>query len=567
MNKKKITGLILLMSIALAGIIAVQWLWIHNAMKIKEEQFSARVNDAMQDVVKKLEKTEKAIFIAQNMTRNTRKQPPNEKIKKTQPVKRVKKSDTSDRQIIIINGVEIPAFDNYFDLKFEFPNPDRLDSLLKETWKFSYQSSVWTDSLFFSHDVFQLPPPDIFPQNHINADSIFFRHHILYDEKIRQNEERQKMEEESDGLEEVFHEMAIEMQSIEKPLHERINQTLLDSLLKVNLKNRDITESFEFAVIENPADTVLNIKSAGFLPEYRQTIYRSMLFPNDVFSQPSFLLVHFQPHQKQILMSMGFHLLGSTIFTIIILITFIITMLVILRQKKMSEIKSDFINNMTHEFKTPIATISLAADSITNARVIDSPDMIRYFTGIIKEENKRMNSQVENVLQMSLLDKRDFRFIIQETDIHELIRRAVNNIGLQIEKKDGKIETELNAVQWMINTDEHHLMNVLNNLLDNANKYSVEQPQIKVITINTPTGILITVQDNGIGISKEEQYRIFDKFYRVHTGDVHNVKGFGLGLSYVKAVIQALGGKVFVKSEVGKGSSFSVELPLKSVEG
>lgn len=263
---------------------------------------------------------------------------------------------------------------------------------------------------------------------------------------------------------------------------------------------------------------------------------------------------------------MGLHLMGSTIFTLIILITFIITMSIILRQKKMSEIKSDFINNMTHEFKTPIATISLAADSITNAKVIDSPDMIRYFTEIIKEENKRMNSQVENVLQMSLIDKRDFRFLIQETDIHDIIRRAVNNIGLQIEKREGNIETVLNAEQSMVLTDEHHFMNVLNNLLDNANKYSVEQPIIKIITENTPSGILIIVEDHGIGISKEEQFRIFDKFYRVHTGNIHNIKGFGLGLSYVKAVIQALGGKISLKSEVGKGSSFMIELPFKTFE-
>lgn len=597
MNRRKITGLIILMSIALAGIIAVQWLWIHNSMKIREEQFYARVNEAMQDVIRKLEKTERAIFIAQNISKKTtkpvkvtvktgRENPPS--------VKRVK-TDTIHRDVLIINGIEIPQYTQYYDFSFSFPDPVILDSLLRTTWQHSYRSFSLVDSLLLSQRFITPETPDFFPEPFIFHDTNWFsipkhnRERNKFDmqkqkyieQKQKYDEQKQRYDEqkqnsiteeqanaatESDKLQSVFEEMAIEMQQIDKPLKERISQTLLDSLLRVNLKNRNITEPFEYAVLENPADSAFTLSSEGFRPEYKNTVYRAMLFPNDVLSNPSVLLLHFNPNRTQLFKSMGIHLLGSTVFTLIILMTFIITLVIILRQKKMSEIKSDFINNMTHEFKTPIATISLAADSITNPKVIESPDMIRYFTDIIREENKRMNSQVENVLQMSLIDKRDFRFLIQDAEIHELIRRAVNHIGLQVEKRGGRIETALEAANSVIPTDEHHLMNVLNNLLDNANKYSLEEPLIRVSTQDIPSGILITVEDHGIGISREEQFRVFDKFYRVHTGNIHNVKGFGLGLSYVKAVIQALGGKISLKSETGKGSSFSIELPLHHEE-
>jgi signal transduction histidine kinase len=218
---------------------------------------------------------------------------------------------------------------------------------------------------------------------------------------------------------------------------------------------------------------------------------------------------------------------------------------------------------MTHEFKTPIATISLAADSINNPKVLDFPEKVKYFTNIIKEENRRMNAQVENVLQMSLIDKRDFDLRVTELDVNEIIGRAAKNIRLQLERKDGAIALDLNAQNPLIESDENHLYNVITNLLDNAIKYSPEKPNIKVGTENTNDGIKIWVEDNGIGISNEAQQKIFDKFFRVTTGNIHNVKGFGLGLSYVKAIVLAFKGKIAVQSEPGKGSRFEVFLPFK----
>ena len=225
--------------------------------------------------------------------------------------------------------------------------------------------------------------------------------------------------------------------------------------------------------------------------------------------------------------------------------------------------KTDFINNMTHEFKTPIATISLATDSITSPMIINSPDKIKRFVDIIRQENRRMNSQVERVLQMALIDKKDFQINLEELNIHDVIQQAVDNFSLQIEKREGSIITHLDAERPIIEGDATHITSVIHNLLDNANKYSPEKPQVTVSTRNVPMGVEITVTDRGVGISKEARKNIFDKFYRVSTGNIHDVKGFGLGLSYVKAIITAHKGLIDVKSETGKGSSFILTLPMQ----
>jgi two-component system phosphate regulon sensor histidine kinase PhoR len=224
--------------------------------------------------------------------------------------------------------------------------------------------------------------------------------------------------------------------------------------------------------------------------------------------------------------------------------------------------KTDFINNMTHEFKTPIATISLATDSISSPLIVNHPDKIKRFVDIIRQENRRMNSQVERVLQIAQLDKKDFQLRLADVNLHDLIRQAVDNFSLQIENREGTLTLDLQATRPVISGDATHLASVVHNLLDNANKYSPEKPDITIRTRNVPNGVAITVEDNGVGISKETRKHIFDKFYRVHTGNVHDVKGFGLGLSYVKAIVTAHKGFVDVHSELGKGSAFTLTFPF-----
>src|SRR6185436_7188185 len=253
------------------------------------------------------------------------------------------------------------------------------------------------------------------------------------------------------------------------------------------------------------------------------------------------------------------------IFTLIIFAAFYLTVNALLRQKKLSEIKNDFINNMTHEFKTPLATISLAVDAMKNEKVLSDKEKMNYFSSIIKEENQRMNRQVETILKAALLDKQEVNLLLKPTHVHEVIKVIADNFTLQLNDKRGKVEMDLDATNDLIDADEVHFPNLINNLVDNSVKYSKDNvpPEIKISTVANGKNMTIRLEDNGIGMTKETVKRIFEKFYRAHTGNVHNVKGFGLGLSYVKTMVDAHGGNIKVDSMPGKGSTFTLELPLR----
>ena len=255
------------------------------------------------------------------------------------------------------------------------------------------------------------------------------------------------------------------------------------------------------------------------------------------------------------------------LFTIIIFAAFFLTVNTMLRQKKLSEIKNDFINNMTHEFKTPLATISLAVDAMRNDKVLSNRDKMGYFSSIIKEENQRMNRQVETILKAALLDKQEVDLMLKPTHVHEIIKEVAGNFHLQLEEKKGKIELELLAENDFIDADEVHFPNLINNLVDNSVKYSKADmpPEIKISTFSNGKNITIRVEDNGIGMSRETVKKIFEKFYRAHTGNIHNVKGFGLGLSYVKTMVESHKGEIKVESLLGKGSIFTIEFPLRKI--
>jgi two-component system phosphate regulon sensor histidine kinase PhoR len=234
----------------------------------------------------------------------------------------------------------------------------------------------------------------------------------------------------------------------------------------------------------------------------------------------------------------------------------------IISQKKINEMKSDFINNMTHEFKTPIATISLAADTIANQKIIKDEDKVRHFVGLIKKENDRMNRQVENILQISTLEKREMDFSFEAMDLHEVIHHGIETISIQVHDRGGIIKTSLDAENSVVTGDREHLRNLVHNLLDNANKYCEGTPDIKVLTRNNNYGIFLVVEDNGIGMTKAVQSKIFERFYRQTSGNIHNVKGFGLGLNYVKSIVDAHNGTISVESEPGCGSRFTVFIPF-----
>jgi two-component system phosphate regulon sensor histidine kinase PhoR len=258
-------------------------------------------------------------------------------------------------------------------------------------------------------------------------------------------------------------------------------------------------------------------------------------------------------------------ILVAILFTLGIVSAFYLTVSTMIRQKKLSEIKNDFINNMTHEFKTPIATISLAVDAIKNEKVQKDAQKLGYFSSIIKEENQRMNRQVETILKSALMDRQEVQLNLKPLHVHEIIRDVADNFILRLQEKQGMLETELSATDDLIEGDEVHISNLVTNLMDNAVKYSKDNvpPIIRLVTSSNNKKFIIRIEDNGIGMSRETVKRIFEKFYRAHTGNIHNVKGFGLGLSYVKNVVEAHEGAIKVESTLGKGSCFTIELPLK----
>lgn len=328
--------------------------------------------------------------------------------------------------------------------------------------------------------------------------------------------------------------------------------------------------TFEFAITQNSlmGDEV---QSDNFYRYYVDSLHNTQHVIQLVAASGSNLenlsreefLVVIVPHQRTIVLKeLTWFILGAILFTIIITAAFFITIRTLLKQKKLSEIKSDFINNMTHEFKTPLATISLAVDALKNDKVSGNKEKMDYFTGIIKEENKRMNKQVETILQAALLDKQEVQLNLKKLPAHDMINSALNNISLPLQEKNGKIDVHLEATNDLIMADEVHFTNIINNLLDNAVKYSKENLHIKLHTSNQGKYLRIKIEDNGIGMNKETLSRIFEKFYRAHTGNIHNVKGFGLGLSYVKTMVDAHKGTIKADSTPGKGSCFMIAIPL-----
>lgn len=366
----------------------------------------------------------------------------------------------------------------------------------------------------------------------------------------------------------------------DKNLENRIKINYLDMVLKEELAIRGINnqipsyryhygiygfEKESFVILDGELFNYEKEKE-NVLPEYINTgevntAYKVNVFPRER-PVPGELRIFFPNKNAIILRSLGKTLLATLFFAGIILICFGYTLFIIFTQKKLSEMKTDFINNMTHEFKTPIATISLAVDSLNNPVVLKNEEKILRFSRIIKQENIRMHKQVEKVLQMALLDKKDFNLKLSSVNMHDLIIAAIENISLQVEAREGSVKGFLNASEAVVKGDQTHLSNIINNLLDNANKYSHLKPHITVFTRNVDKGLEIIVKDEGIGLSREVRKYIFDKFYRVPTGNIHNVKGFGLGLSYVKTMVEAHKGKIDVRSELGKGSSFILYFPF-----
>ncbi|TDQ09297.1 two-component system phosphate regulon sensor histidine kinase PhoR [Pedobacter metabolipauper] len=357
-----------------------------------------------------------------------------------------------------------------------------------------------------------------------------------------------------------------EMRQVNVPISRRISKDDLDTLIKKELLNRNINLSYNFWLKLANKDSLLYQKVSNHamdvLPE---NTYKTLLFSNDIFRDPGMLFVDFPEKKSLILSNMWATVASSAGLLLVLMFIFSYTIYAILKQKKISEMKTDFINNMTHEFKTPVATIMIASEALRDPEIVEDKNRIRRLAGIIYDENVRLGNHIERVLSIARLEKKELKLEQSEVDMNDLIAAVVDSMGLQLQKRNAVLDLNLNAAEPVVSGDELHLSNVIYNLIDNANKYSKEIPKITINTRNTAKHLIIEITDEGIGMTKEHTKRIFDQFYRVPTGNLHDVKGFGLGLNYVQDIVTQMHGTIKVRSEKDKGTTFEISLPLTKI--
>ena len=546
MKKNRIRWIIALMSVALIGIICLQVYWISHDIHLKEQQFEQTVNQAMNAIVDRIETQE--AFSIMNKKLVAYADPSHITNILVHDSELITPITISDTDIVIPSFTEdyegppplLDDLDNA-DINIEFHRPGSNQTILR----YHHKNFFHTDSV---------------SSHRVRTSEVTRIYNDSAEITIRRSEEKLKAKVEK--MNQLMAEWAREFVGNEQNIKERLTSCELDTIISNELRNRGIGLGYDYCVMNNDSNKMLMCSCPERDSEALQkSKFRTQLFPNDLFSKPNFLVISFPNSITYVLSSMWLMLAGSSVFTLIILFVFMYTIQVIIRQKKLSDIKSDFINNMTHEFKTPIATISLAADSLKNPKVISDPEKMDYFTRIIREENKRMNAQVEHVLQMAQIEKGELQLRKEDLNLHEIIQQAVDLIRIQVESREGTLTAALHSTLPVVKADSLHLSNVIFNLLDNANKYSPGQPVINISTEDVRDGVLVKVKDSGMGMTRDTLKKIFEKFYRVPTGNIHNIKGFGLGLSYVKAIVEQHHGWIDVKSEPGKGSTFEFFIP------
>ena len=525
MNKLFFRLLIVLMSLSLIGIILVQVYWFDSSFKNNDEQFRFHVQQAIGNVSNKLQKQEAYSFYDKyNRYKDSTGKAPQKK--DLLEFYYVQKNTRTNETIIYSNSIiaeDYSISSSIFNKK--------IDSV-----KLKNFSTKRTTEVFNSNAI----------------DNSSLQNNLIPDSKTQKSGSLDVLD--NAQFEIFFKDIAAVM-----PIEERISKESIRKLLSNELNVFGIKTPFEFGIYSNGLAT--KIKSEKFKFDKNSTYTIPILTDNEGSNNYQ-LLVSF-PHKKKFLFS---ELLGITVlsivFTLVIVIAYSSALNQLIRQRQISEIKTDFINNMTHEFKTPIATINLALDAIKNPKIIDDKEKLHRYLQMIRDENKRMHAQVENVLRISKLEKRELDINKESNNIHEIIDEAIEHVNLIIEDRQGSITTHFDANRTTVLLNDVHFTNVLVNILDNAIKYSPEIPVIDIYTENVKDFVIIKIKDQGAGMSKVAQKRIFEKFYREHTGDLHNVKGHGLGLAYVKRIAEDHNGEVYVESEKGKGSIFIIKLPL-----
>lgn len=561
------------MSVSLVGIIIVQALWISHAIKTERAAFDRTVYDALKRGVDNLEQDQIFMFM-------------NEKIDLPEPPdyqyhsefeEYIYRNDYHIDSIFTVHTHEIsvadPNISYYSTITATNGNGSSAVIVFNDSGNVNIQrkvkrpSNIKFKTKFFDAEqldeilnLAELTESGIEIQ--LYNDLLILENQMDSIQRIvlREVEKGKVVTEKLSKFQEGIDKWVVEYQFEDKRYEYLSHIGDIDNIISEALINNGIKLDFNFQLIKKDKDSTKVIKSMPDTSLVMPYKYQTELYPTDYFRTGTYITLDFPDLNQFIYRSVALLIIGSLVFTIIILITFGFTLYYIQKQKKISEIKSDFINNMTHEFKTPIATISLASSAIESPKVMGNSEKISYYIDIIKKENKRMNSQVERVLQMAQLDNQDFNLNLQKINVHEIIENVANILSIRSKDKGGRIITSLKASCYNIAVDEVHFANILNNLIDNALKYNNNPPEILLETSIRNSKFVLEVSDNGLGMSKEVQKHVFDKFYRKPSGNIHNIKGFGLGLSYVKAIVEAHGGEVSVDSELGNGSKFTILL-------
>ncbi|MCD8386549.1 MAG: HAMP domain-containing histidine kinase [Bacteroidales bacterium] len=507
MKKSTIWILTILMALAFAGLLSMQVFYMHSMVKMRYEQFASAVRQSLYGVSQRLVREETRYFLDESVSQ---------------------------------------VSSSSFYSPYMSESKPQLGGL-----KFSFTTSSGLEA-----DLTIKGNPKEITRIQSNSD-LASRHYQSVRDEVRDRYMQQK-----GIMDEVI--VNIISQSTTRPISERADSATVAHLLRQELDTMGVKLPFEFAVV-NRAGTI-QYRTAGYSTSVgdRDNMFVQVLFPQDPFEKLTFLKVYFPTKNDYIFSSVSF-MYPTIAFTVILLVVFVVTIVLAFRQKRLSEMKNDFINNMTHEFKTPISSISLAAQMLNDQSVRKSPAMLQQISTVINDETKRLRFQVEKVLQMSMFDRQKATLKLEEVDANSEIYNIVNTFKLKVEKYGGKITAQLDAMDAIVNVDPMHFTNVIFNLLDNAVKYRREDvPLDLVVSTRDLSGerLQITVSDNGIGIRKDDLKKIFEKFYRVSTGNRHDVKGFGLGLAYVRKMVTELGGEITVESELNVGTKFIIILPL-----
>ncbi len=538
MNKKLVAALIVVMTMVLTGMVFIQIYWIKSGIALREQQFDQNVGDALNKVAQKIERQDAASFIFEGFTAGTQ-YDQNFDHKMRQLQNRVNRSFEAQFQPLIRQIESYKSLSLADKDSFNAPLEVNLDTsliIIDSSKKGSYTGTI------------TVQVADSTCQIQIAAGN---------SEQLMKsvNEQMKILNQRKNLVSDIF----FQFMSNERPIHDRIPREKMEGVIKEALESEGIEAPFEFVVTTQFGEAIA--ASNNFKPAEIAASHKVTLFPNDLFSEHNYLLVQFPTKHDYIRRSLGMMSFSSIGLVLAISLCFAYMIHIIFRQKKLSDMKSDFVNNMTHELKTPISTISLASEMLRDKSIADNPQRIQKYAGVIHDENKRLGSHVEKVLQMAVIERGEHKLKWSFTNLHDLIQRAIEKMTLQLEERSAVLQTSFTSQYPEARVDETHFTNIITNLLDNAIKYSAGNPEIIVSTKDSSGGVTIGVEDKGIGMSKDSQKRIFEKFYRVPTGNVHNVKGFGLGLSYVKAMVEAHSGNIRLRSEPNKGATFEIFIP------